>query len=225
MKPPFTMTMFRDKRTVVLLTVAALLLSAPVLARSRKPRPTVTYVSPIECKGDHGKWRWRVKTEKDRPPARIAADHQVTPADIAAWEPPEGKITTRTPRVGREKEWFELTGKVMLVKAEEDGDLHIQLGDPKGKGRMQVIVEIPVDHGHPDSAWSEIRKTVFGWSSQRFPFTTKTGHKLRLDQRPVVRVVGKAFTGRRQPQTAGGIIRSSRFGKSIPMRLAVDEDE
>jgi hypothetical protein len=100
---------------------------------------------------------------------------------------------TRTPRVGREKEWFELTGKVMLVKAEEDGDLHVQLGDPKGKGRMQVIVEIPVDHGHPDSAWSSIRKTVFGWSDQEFPFTTKTGHRLRLNRKPVVRVVGKAF--------------------------------
>jgi hypothetical protein len=177
----------------VLVATAALLLTASVLGRSRKPRPTVTYVSPIECKGDHGKWRWKVKTEKDRAPANIPADHQVTPADIAAWEPPDGKITTRTPRVGREREWYQLTGKVMLVKAEEDGDLHIQLGDPKGKDRMQVIVEVPVDHGRPDSAWSKIRKTVFGWSDQEFPFKTKTGHKLRLNQRPVVRVVGKAF--------------------------------
>ena len=82
---------------------------------------------------------------------------------------------------------------MVLVKAEEDGDLHIQLGDPKGKGRMQVVVEVPVDHGHPDSAWSTIRKTVFGWSDQEFPFKTKTGHKLRLERKPVVRVVGKAF--------------------------------
>jgi hypothetical protein len=86
-----------------------------------------------------------------------------------------------------------LTGKVVLVKPEEDGDLHLQLGDPEGQGRLQVVTEVPVDHGKPDSAWSNIRKTVFGWSSQRFPFETKTGHKLRLDQRPVVRVVGKAF--------------------------------
>jgi hypothetical protein len=49
------------------------------------------------------------------------------------------------------------------------------------------------DHGHPDSAWSTIRKTVFGWCDQRFPFTTKTGHKPRLYRKPVVRVVGKAF--------------------------------
>jgi hypothetical protein len=38
-----------------------------------------------------------------------------------------------------------------------------------------------------------MRKTVFGWSSQKFPFDTKTGHKLRLRRRPIVRVVGKAF--------------------------------
>ena len=58
---------------------------------------------------------------------------------------------------------------------------------------MQVVIETPVDHGHPGSAWSKMRQTVFGWSSQGFPFTTKTGHRLRLEQKPVIRVVGKAF--------------------------------
>src|SRR5690348_13328708 len=119
MKAPSPLVPFRAKTVAVLVTAAALLLTAGLLGRSRKPRPTVTYESPVECKGDHGKWRWKVKTEKDRPPATIPADHRVTPAAIAAWEPPEAKITTRTPRVGREKEWYELTGKVMLVKAEE----------------------------------------------------------------------------------------------------------
>jgi hypothetical protein len=41
--------------------------------------------------------------------------------------------------------------------------------------------------------WSNIRKTVFGWSAQDFPFTTKTGHRLRLEEKPVVRVVGRGF--------------------------------
>jgi hypothetical protein len=93
-----------------LLVLLVLLIVAPLAVvqekkkrKRRKPRPTVTFVSPVQCKGDHGKWRWKVKTEKDRPPARIAADPRVTAADIAAWEPPEGKITTRTPRVGREQ--------------------------------------------------------------------------------------------------------------------------
>jgi hypothetical protein len=178
---------------ITILVAGVLFLVATLPARLRKPLPTVTFVSPVECKGDHGKWRWKIKTEKDRPPTTIPADHRVTPAGIADWEPPEEKVTTRTPRVGREEEWWELTGKVTLVKAEKDGDLHIQLGDPQGKGRLQVVVEVPVDHGRPDSAWSNIRKTAFGWSSQTFPFTTKTAHKLRLESKPVVRVVGKAF--------------------------------
>ena len=55
------------------------------------------------------------------------------------------------------------------------------------------MVEVPVDHGHADSGWSYIRKTVFGWSDQDFPFTTKTGHRFRLERKPVIRVVGKAF--------------------------------
>jgi hypothetical protein len=58
---------------------------------------------------------------------------------------------------------------------------------------MEVVVEVPVDNNDPNSAWSKIRKTVFGWSNQEFPFTTKTGHRLKLTKRPVIRVVGKAF--------------------------------
>jgi hypothetical protein len=82
-----------------------LLLAVVPSALCRKPRPTVTFVSPVECHGDHGKWRWKVKTQIDRPPADILADHRVTPSDIGGWDPPEEKITTRTPRVGRETEW------------------------------------------------------------------------------------------------------------------------
>jgi hypothetical protein len=175
-----------------LFPVVLLLVLAPA-ALSRKPRPAVTFVSPVECHADHGKWRWKVKTEKDRPPAEIPTDHRITPSDVADWEPPEQMITNCTQRVGRQTEWYELTGRVTLVKPEEDGDLHIQLRDAKGGGRMQVVVEVPVDHGHPDWAWSNIRKTVFAWSNQAFPFTTKTGHRLRLEQRPVVRVVGRPF--------------------------------
>jgi hypothetical protein len=175
------------------LLTAALLVAVAPLAPSQRERPTVTYESPTECHGDHGKWRWTVKTEHARPPAHIADDHKVTPADVADWVPPGGKVSTRTPRIGREEEWYELTGKVVLVKAEEDGDLHLQLGDPEGNGRLQVVVEIPLDHGHSESAWSRMRETVFGWTNQEFPFTTKMGHRLHLTRKPVIRVVGKAF--------------------------------
>src|SRR5262249_10813247 len=141
----------------------------------------------------HGKWRWDVKTGRAKPPKQIPANHKVTVADVAAWERPEDKVKISTPRFGRETEWFELTGKVVLVKAEQDGDLHIQVGDPKGKSKLEVVVKVPVDNGVENSAWSKIRKTVFDWSNQDFPFTTKSGKKLDLAKNLVIRVVGKAF--------------------------------
>jgi hypothetical protein len=179
MSMPFPIAPFRGKRVAVLVTAAALLLAASVLARSRrsrrprKPRPTVTFVSPVECRGDHDKWRWKVKTERDRPLAEIPADHRITPSDVADWEPPEGKITTRTPRVGQENEWYELTGRVTLVKAEEDGDLHIQLRDAKGGGRMQVVVEGPVDHGHPDFVASIVNKSGVRSQAAEYHFVSE----------------------------------------------------
>jgi hypothetical protein len=182
-----------------LLALFVLLIAAPVALPKKKKRkrrkalPTVTFQSYYECKKHHGKWRWDVKTDRAKPPATIPADHKVTVAEVAAWEPPKDKVKASTPRFGRETEWFELTGKVVLVKAEQDGDLHIQLGDPKGKSKLEVVVEVPVDNGVENSAWSKIRKTVFDWSSQDFPFTTKTGKKLELTENPVIRVVGRAF--------------------------------
>ena len=128
-----------------------------------------------------------MKTDRANPPAQIAPDHRVTVADMAAWEMPAQKITRVTPRFGRENHWFVLIGKVVLVKAEPDGDLHVQLGDPIGKSKVEVVVEVPVDNGAPNSAWSKIRKEVFGWSNQKFPFTTTIGKRLKLRQKPVIR--------------------------------------
>jgi hypothetical protein len=178
---------------LVLFTAAPLALPIKKTLKGRKPLPTVTFASPIQCKGNHGKWRWDVKTDRSKPPVTIPADPNVSVADVGAWEPPAGKIKTRTPRACREREWFQLTGKVVLVKAEADGDLHIQLGDSIGKSKVVVVVEVPADNDEPDSDWSRIRKRVFNWSRQKFPFKTKTGHRLRLTKHPVIRVVGKAF--------------------------------
>jgi hypothetical protein len=179
---------------LVLLTAAPLALpKKKKTRRRRKPLPTVTFLSPVECKKNHGEWRWDVKTDRDQPPATVPKDHRVTVADVAAWDPPEKRVGKRTPRLGREKEWFQLTGRVVLVKAEQDGDLHVQLGDPKEESEFEVVVEVPLDNRVEKSPWSNIRKKVFSWSSQKFPFTTKTGKKLKLTKNPVIRVTGKAF--------------------------------
>jgi hypothetical protein len=98
-----------------------------------------------------------------------------------------------TPRRGREHEWYELTGRVVAVNAEHDGDIHIVLEDANGKGNVRVVIEVPLQH-HKDLPWSHIRTTVFGWTDAAFPFTVdKEARKFKLKEKPVIRVVGKAF--------------------------------
>src|SRR5689334_12798461 len=107
-----------------------------VLAAARAAETEVVFVSPTECHGEHGVYRWDVKTDHEVPPDTIPAANKVKPSDIGKWAPPRGVITKQTPRSGREKEWFEVTGKVTLVKVEEDGDLHIQLVDADGSSNV-----------------------------------------------------------------------------------------
>src|SRR5438477_8808693 len=38
-----------------------------------------------------------------------------------------------------------------------------------------------------------LRQTVFGWTTQRFPFGVKTAHKLKIREQHVITVAGKAF--------------------------------
>jgi hypothetical protein len=122
----------------------------------------------------------------------IAPDHNIKPSDIAAWDDLDHAMKSQTPRFGREKEWFALTGRVAGVKAEEDGDLHIELRDADNPHGVHVVVEGPLDHHGGKTAWNGIRETAFGWSDQTFPFDTRTGHGLHLSEHPVARVVGMA---------------------------------
>jgi len=57
------------------------------------------------------------------------------------------------------------TGRVVEAKVEADGDIHIALEDATGNNVGTVSAEIPVG-----PRWCEIRQTVFGWTTQKFPF-------------------------------------------------------
>ena len=93
-----------------------------------------------------------------------------------------------TPRRVDERKWYSLTGRVTLVKIEPDGDLHIQLVDENAQDDdVNVVVEVPF--GHP---WCNIRKEVFSWTNQTFPFQTQ-GKKFTLNSNPIITVTGKAF--------------------------------
>jgi hypothetical protein len=144
-----------------------------------------------------------VKTDHEAPPDVIPAANKAKPSDIGNWSLPRGVITSHTPRSGREKEWFEVTGKVTLVKVEADGDLDIQLADADGSSKVEVVVEVPVKQQVGESPWDNIRKAVFGWTKTKFPFQTK-GEKLTLSKKPVIKVEGYYA----EPRLAGRLIRS-----------------
>jgi hypothetical protein len=95
-----------------------LIVTLPVFGQHHQP--LVTFESPTVRRGDHGSWRWVTKTDTALPPDTIAPDHQIKPSDIAAWDEPDREINWRSPRFGREKAWFAVSGRVADVSAEED---------------------------------------------------------------------------------------------------------
>ena len=81
-----------------------------------------------------------------------------------------------------------LPGRVVSLKAETDGDLHIALQDATGDKPGIVVCEVPA---RPQ--WCEIRNTVFRWTQSRFPLHIRSARKLMMNEAPVVTVIGKAF--------------------------------
>jgi hypothetical protein len=144
--------------------------------------------SPCECSNAHGKGRWLVKNDPSSPPTDASAIQSVTPSDIFSWPGPDVHLTQHSERTGIENNWLAVTGRVVAVKVEADGDLHIELGDPTGDKQGIVVVAIPLG-----PQWCNIRTTVFSWSPTRFPFQTRSTKKLKVIKPPIITVIGKAF--------------------------------
>ena len=160
-------------------------------AFTKSTAPEVTFVSPCECIGFHGKNRWVAKTDLTPVPSDKSAIQSVTPSQIYVWEGlgPNVELTgTTEERMPSEQKWYALTGRVVDAKVEADGDIHIALEDATGNTVGTVSAEIPVG-----PKWCEIRQTVFGWTTQDFPFSLKTSKKLTLREPHVITVTGKAF--------------------------------
>ena len=124
-------------------------------------------------------------------PLDKSAIQSVTPSQIYAWEGlgPEVELTATTERMPSEQKWYAPTGRIVDVKVEADGDIHIALVDATGNNVGTVSAEIPVG-----PKWCEIRQTVFGWTAQKFPFTVKTAHTLKLLGRTSSLLPAKRFT-------------------------------
>ena len=173
------------KDTKLYLPLFVLLLSCQSIAFAKTAHPLITVENTCNVTGARLDYRWDVKTEKDTAPPFVTT---VKPSDIAAWPGPGGIFDSNTKRTGREKKWYELTGRVTLVRIEPDGDLHIQLADEKADaGGVNVVARIP--YGEP---WCGIRKEVFSWTKRKLPFKTR-GVKLALTHNPVIAVTGRAF--------------------------------
>jgi hypothetical protein len=142
-------------------TIAAL----AILCSTAAAAPPVTFKSPCECRDAHGKARLAVKNNPAAPPADTSAIQAVTPSDIYSWRGPDVPLPQSSERTGIENKWFAVTGRVVAVKAETDGDMHIELQDATGDKPGIVIVEIPAK-----PQWCDIRNTVFSWSHTKFPF-------------------------------------------------------
>jgi hypothetical protein len=152
---------------------------------------TVTFVSPCECQGQKNGTRWPVKTDPSPVPSDNSTIQSVTPSQICEWKGPAPKkpLTPQTDtRIAAEQKWYNLTGRVVGVKVEGDGDITLVLKDADGKKAGSVGAEIPVG-----PIWCELRQTVFGWTTQSFPFTFKESQKLEVRESHVVTVTGKAF--------------------------------
>jgi hypothetical protein len=116
----------------------------------------IVFCTPCECRDAHGKARVAVKNGPSLPPADANAIQAVTTSDIFSWPGPDIHLTGRSERTGIENNWYALTARVVAIKAETDGDLHIELQDATGDKPGIVVVEVPAK-----PQWCETRKTVF----------------------------------------------------------------
>ena len=115
----------------------------------------------------------------------------VTPSQIYEWKGPgpDVPLTPKTDtRIAAEQKWYNLTGRLVGIKVENDGDITLVLKDAEGKKAGNVGAEIPLG-----STWCELRQTVFGWTTQSFPFSFKDTQKLEMREPHIITVTGQAF--------------------------------
>lgn len=157
-------------------------------ALAREAAHTVVFTSECSCENDHGVQRWRAKTDRSEPPNDLQNTQAVVPSDLFGWQGP-GTIPRGGARLGVETRWFALTGRVITLQTENDGDLHMVLVDPTGDKPGKVIAEIPLG-----DRWCTMRTAAFSWTTAAFPFElTRDEYPFELTRHPIITVIGKAF--------------------------------
>jgi hypothetical protein len=178
----------KDSATAALTaSISVLTLFAIQNVSARNPKPVVTFTSECSCENDHAESRWQAKINSAETPTNLSEIRQLTQSDIYGWKGP-GSISRRQERLPAEQEWHALIGRVVAVRAEEDGDIHLVLADAVDNKVGKVIAEIPLE-----ARWCAMRTAVFSWTDATFPFETRRGNDLRPTHSYIVRAVGKAF--------------------------------
>jgi hypothetical protein len=67
---------------------------------------------------------------------------------------PDTALTMQSERTGIENKWYALKGRVVELKVEADGDLHIALHDATGDKPGVVVCEVPATTNRGRSIWS-----------------------------------------------------------------------
>lgn len=179
------------RRLARLSGVVAVALAFGAGAASAQPTKStiVTVASPCSCSLCGGKWRWSAKTDKESAPASVATANRITPADLARWPGPGGVFHSRTPRGGRELEWFELTGQLRHARIEKDGDITLELSNI-GSSVWSRLATVEIPDGEP---WCALREQLFLFTATRFPFRFAHNADLWLRANPIISVTGRAF--------------------------------
>src|ERR1700756_165589 len=134
---------------------ATFIIAAFLCTTAAATPPPVTFSSPCECRDNHGKGRWAVKNDPSLPPTDARAITAVTPSDVFTWPGVDAPLTWQSERIGIENKWFALAGRVVAVKVEADGDLHLALADATGDKPGIVVCEVPAK-----PQWCSIRQTI-----------------------------------------------------------------
>ncbi|MEP6822947.1 MAG: hypothetical protein ABI946_11420 [Chthoniobacterales bacterium] len=161
------------------------------VAAEPKKRPPTYFDSPCKCRGDHGEDRWKAKTDKAGVPRGALAIRVSTPSELYEWVGLAGLKDDSPRKAPEESRWVRVSGRVVEVKAEADGDVHFALEDASGNKRGRILAEVPYGEH-----WCALRQAVFAWTKKGIlfpkPFQDSSANLISA-RKPVVTVTGKVF--------------------------------
>jgi hypothetical protein len=168
---------------------AAAFIAASPLGGYAQQRASVYFDTPCTCEDNHGEDRWKAKTDWSPIPADPAEFKKVKPSDMYRWLPLSGVDEHSSRKDPEEQRWCKVTGRVIEVRVQADGDVHFEMEDVSGTRRGHILAEVPLG-----DAWCKLRTAVFSWTTKGTQFKRfQPGGALTLRRQPVVAVTGRAF--------------------------------